>query len=497
MEVTRRYEAGVVLVSLLAASAWLLDQPLLLVGATGIGASLVVQQYRFMRDVLATTDHLTVTQSASRDRVSTDEELSIAVRAVLPEPVGLSMTVEAQPPVTATVRDPEHQQLRLDTGDTEETTTLSLRWPMAGKFECASPIVTLTDQTGMFRSKVPAGNSTSVTVRPRRPRSLHVGMAGKGMSTVFGEHETGQKGAGLDPGEIRQYVPGDTVRQIDWKATARMRQPHVREFDAETDLSTALVVDNRSEMATGITGETKLDYLRQVALAYVDNAQTNGEAISLYTVEDGGVTTVRQPAASTRHYINLETELHDLVVHPPEDGTAYGNNVSAARATANRRTEKAQTPRQARKMADRLRDDGSSFGRTLVPYVTQSKRYVQRIEGDPLYKATRTYLRKIQGPLVTVILTDDTHRMEVQEAVRAACRHSKQVLVFLAPTVLFEQGGIGNVETAYEDYVDFEQFRRDLAQIDGVTAFEVGPSDRIEAILTEAQRTREMAVRGQ
>ena len=83
MEVTRRYETGVVLVCLLAGSAWLFDRPLLLVGAAGIGASLLVQQYRFMRDVLATTDDLTLTQSLSRNRVSTDEELSVAVRAAL------------------------------------------------------------------------------------------------------------------------------------------------------------------------------------------------------------------------------------------------------------------------------------------------------------------------------------------------------------------------------------------------------------------------------
>ena len=101
------------------------------------------------------------------------------------------------------------------------------------------------------------------------------------------------------------------------------------------------------------------------------------------------------------------------------------------------------------------------------------------------------------GSVVTVILTDDTHRMEVREAVRAARRHSEHVLVFLAPTVLFERGGVRNVETAYEEYVDFEEFRRDIARIDGVSAFEVGPADRIEAILAETRQTRKTAVRGQ
>ena len=70
---------------------------------------------------------------------------------------------------------------------------------------------------------------------------------------------------------------------------------------------------------------------------------------------------------------------------------------------------------------------------------TRSTRRLERISGG------------IQGSVVTVILTDDTHRMEVREAVRAARRHSEHVLVFLAPTVLFERGGIRTVETAYEE----------------------------------------------
>ncbi|WP_231186678.1 DUF58 domain-containing protein [Haladaptatus sp. DYF46] len=496
MEVTRRYETGVVLVCLLAGSAWLFDRPLLLVGAAGIGASLLVQQYLFVHDVLATTDDLTLTQSLSRNRVSTDEELSVAVRAALPEPVGLSMTVEAQPPVAATVRDPTQRRFRLAAGEEEATTTFSLRWPVAGKFECAPPTVTLTDQAGLFRSTVPVGDDASVTVVPRRPRSLHVGMAGKGMSTAFGEHKTGERGVGLDPGEIRQYVPGDTVRQIDWKATARMAQPHVREFDAETDLSTALVVDTRSSMEIGMAGETKLDYLRQVALAYIDNARANTEPISLYTVGDGGVTTVREPDASARHYSHVETDVHDLVPTPTGDGEMDENGEAAARTTRGR-TDRTRTPRQASEMESRLRRDDSSFGRTLLPYVTDSKRYVQRVEDDPLYKTIRTYLRGIQGSLVTVILTDDTHRMEVREAVRAARRHSEHVLVFLAPTVLFERRDVRTVETAYEEYVDFEEFRRDIARIDGVSAFEVGPADRIESVLAETRQTRKTAVRGQ
>ena len=41
---------------------------------------------------------------------------------------------------------------------------------------------------------------------------------------------------------------------------------------------------------------------------------------------------------------------------------------------------------------------------------------------------------------------------------------------------------------SYESYVDFEEFRRELSRLPRVTAFEVGPSDRLEAVLSERHR---------
>jgi len=62
-------------------------------------------------------------------------------------------------------------------------------------------------------------------------------------------------------------------------------------------------------------------------------------------------------------------------------------------------------------------------------------------------------------------------------------------LVLLAPSVLYEPGGLADIEQAYDRYVEFEQFRRELARIDNVTALEVGPTDRLSAVI-EAGRSR-------
>ncbi len=63
------------------------------------------------------------------------------------------------------------------------------------------------------------------------------------------------------------------------------------------------------------------------------------------------------------------------------------------------------------------------------------------------------------------------------------------VTVFLAPTILYEPGGLADVERASDRYREFEALRRDLARLDRVRAFEVGPGDRLATVL-ESGRER-------
>ncbi|WP_255681357.1 hypothetical protein [Natrinema sp. SYSU A 869] len=60
--------------------------------------------------------------------------------------------------------------------------------------------------------------------------------------------------------------------------------------------------------------------------------------------------------------------------------------------------------------------------------------------------------------------------------------------VLLAPSVLYEPGGLADVEQAYDRYIEFEEFRRELSRMDNVRALEVGPADRLATVL-EAGRS--------
>ena len=83
-------------------------------------------------------------------------------------------------------------------------------------------------------------------------------------SLLSGRFASRMRGRGLNFEEIRDYRPGDDVRSIDWKVTARLQKPHVRVFNEERDRQSLLVVDQRLSMFFG----------SQLAMKSVTAAQT-------------------------------------------------------------------------------------------------------------------------------------------------------------------------------------------------------------------------------
>lgn len=70
-------------------------------------------------------------------------------------------------------------------------------------------------------------------------------------SILAGRHASRLRGRGLNFEEIRRYLPGDDIRNMDWRVTARTRQPHVRVYTEERDRPVLLVVDQRQSMFFG------------------------------------------------------------------------------------------------------------------------------------------------------------------------------------------------------------------------------------------------------
>ncbi|MXV61820.1 DUF58 domain-containing protein [Natronorubrum sp. JWXQ-INN-674] len=500
---TRRLWAAIALAVFLAAFAVVAARPLLLGGAGLIGAWVLTRQYRFLRTLEDGVDSLWVHQSVTRSGVRTTDTIPVTLAATLETDSPLAFDIDAGLP-TAAVSD-EPLSVSLAPSESTADRTVEVTWPVAGQHRFDEPTVRVSD--GFVRETLSVGEAPTITVEPRGPRTIHVGEGGDRIATAYGEHEAGRLGSGLEPAELREYMPGDTADRIDWKATARLGTPHVREYEAATDRQTLLVVDHRASLATGVQGETKLEYLREVALATAASARRLGDPLGFLAVGDAGVTDRLEPDTTPATYNRVRQRLLELepTSATPSDDTAGDDADSYRRRTGpdptSIRLRSRLTAADARRKLSAIggdlegepetgtEPDSDPFTSTLRPFYANRTGYRKRIESKPLYGAVRTAHNRGLNTLWTVIFTDDSRPAELRETVKLARSNDNAVLVLLAPSVLYEPGGLADVERAYDRYVEFEELRRDLARMSRVTALEVGPTDRLSTVLSSG-RTR-------
>ncbi len=124
-----------------------------------------------------------------------------------------------------------------------------------------------------------------------------------------GEYASVFRGRSLDYDDLREYVPGDEIRDIDWKATARHGAPLVKRYVATRKQTVLLVVDTgRSMAALAPSGEPKKDIAIQAAgmLGYL--AVRHGDVVGLIS-GDSEATRMLEPTAGEA---NLERLLRAI-----------------------------------------------------------------------------------------------------------------------------------------------------------------------------------------
>src|SRR5258705_2304908 len=107
---------------------------------------------------------------------------------------------------------------------------------------------------------------------------------------LHGDHLGLIPGPGSEPGESREYQPGDDVRRMDWAVTARTTHPHVRQMIADRELETWLVVDMSASLdfGTAVCEKRDLSVAASAAITFLNSGgghpvrrvDANGAAIS-------------------------------------------------------------------------------------------------------------------------------------------------------------------------------------------------------------------------
>lgn len=99
-----------------------------------------------------------------------------------------------------------------------------------------------------------------------------------------GLHKSPVKGASIDFRQHRAYVPGDELRRLDWRVLGRTDRPYIKEYDEETNLRCAVMLDSSGSMAYGGKFGSKFDYAAKLtaALAYLMLGQTESVGLAVF-----------------------------------------------------------------------------------------------------------------------------------------------------------------------------------------------------------------------
>ncbi|WP_152287700.1 DUF58 domain-containing protein [Flavicella marina] len=111
-------------------------------------------------------------------------------------------------------------------------------------------------------------------------------------SILGGKNASKLRGRGLDFEEVRNYVPGDDVRNIDWKVTARTQKTHLRVFTEEKEKPALIIVDQTKSMFFGSKVKTKSVVAAELAAMAAFKVAKEGDRVGGIVFGDNGVDAV-------------------------------------------------------------------------------------------------------------------------------------------------------------------------------------------------------------
>lgn len=134
-----------------------------------------------------------------------------------------------------------------------------------------------------------------------------------------GEYHSIFKGTGIAFEEVREYLPGDDVRAIDWNVTARMGHPFIKRFIEERELTVMLVVDVSGSHQFGTQLQQKREVAAELAAVLAFSAISNNDKVGLISFTDR-VERFVPPRKGTRHVLRLIRDV--LFFQPRHRGTS-------------------------------------------------------------------------------------------------------------------------------------------------------------------------------
>lgn len=170
----------------------------------------------------------------------------------------------------------------------------------------------------------------------KRVRKIEIKTRGLSNQIFSGEYHSAFKGRGMAFSEVREYMPGDEIRTIDWNVTARLNAPYVKVFEEERELTVMLLVDVSASGDFGTRTRLKRELITELCAVLSFSAIQNNDKIGVIFFSDQ-IEKFIPPKKGRSHILRIIRELIEF--KPEHAGTdlaealRYLTNVIKKRST--------------------------------------------------------------------------------------------------------------------------------------------------------------------
>ena len=157
----------------------------------------------------------------------------------------------------------------------------------------------------------------------KKIRKIEIKTRGLSNNIFAGEYHSAFKGRGVIFSEVREYLPGDDVRDIDWNVTSRHNKPYVKVYEEERELTVMLLVDVSGSRNFGASGEAKKERMAEIAATLAFSSIQNNDKVGVIFFSDK-IEKFIPPKKGKKHILLI---IREIINFEPE---SKGTNIDVA-----------------------------------------------------------------------------------------------------------------------------------------------------------------------
>lgn len=157
----------------------------------------------------------------------------------------------------------------------------------------------------------------------KKVKKIEIKTRGLSQNIFSGVYHTAFKGRGVMFSEVREYQPGDDVRDIDWNVTARHNKPFVKVYEEDRELTVMLMIDVSGSEKFGTSSGSKKDMMAEIAATLAYSSISNNDKVGVIFFSDK-VEKFIPPKKGKSHILLIIREILEL------QPTGHGTNIDVA-----------------------------------------------------------------------------------------------------------------------------------------------------------------------